>query len=39
MVVQNCAKTVDEESLREQEAAILKLGSLYSKHGKAEGKF
>ena len=35
--MQKCGKTNNEDSLREQEAAILKLGSLYSKHGKAEG--
>ena len=29
----------NEESIKEQEAAILKLGSLYSRDGKAAGNY
>eukprot|EP00795_Rhopilema_esculentum_P014237 gene14237-5262_t len=36
IIVQRNAEVDNEESLKEQEAAILKLGSLYSKHGKAD---
>eukprot|EP00112_Aurelia_sp_Birch-Aquarium-sp1_P006445 Seg1712.5 transcript_id=Seg1712.5/GoldUCD/mRNA.D3Y31 product="26S proteasome non-ATPase regulatory subunit 11" protein_id=Seg1712.5/GoldUCD/D3Y31 len=36
IIVQKNAQTNDEESMKEQEAAILKLGSLYSRHGKAD---
>eukprot|EP00794_Sanderia_malayensis_P003666 gene3666-4183_t len=35
-IVQRDANAANEEDLKEQESAILKLGSLYSKHGKAE---
>ena len=39
ILVQRKTKMDTEESIREQEATILQLGSLYSKHGKAEGNY